>query len=296
MKPRTGRNAPCPCGSGRKYKKCCLPEDRKKPEPQATAEISNPTTPEAPRAPDTGEEMSIGADAQKVGELGFLSRFTLSAKRPSGQDEEIDVLVDPDKLYETREAAERKGQSQIGGPTREAPLAAEDEVRELLMGLGYVRIHEMEKDCTDFEAELPPADEGPRPACGLCGNMLQLTRTMCCDEWICDDEGDYALFSYARNSCYRNHRRQTLCGYHHAEEHPGDWQDCEKCREEAMKTEMYVWRGTNEYNFETLEDPPNFEPTHCAECGRRINLGEEGFSVSGDSYRCEDCTSLPDFV
>jgi len=21
----TGRNAPCPCGSGKKYKKCCLP-------------------------------------------------------------------------------------------------------------------------------------------------------------------------------------------------------------------------------------------------------------------------------
>lgn len=25
MAPRTPRNAPCPCGSGRKYKKCCLP-------------------------------------------------------------------------------------------------------------------------------------------------------------------------------------------------------------------------------------------------------------------------------
>ena len=23
--PAVGRNAPCPCGSGRKYKKCCLP-------------------------------------------------------------------------------------------------------------------------------------------------------------------------------------------------------------------------------------------------------------------------------
>ncbi len=26
-KPRTGRNAPCPCGSGKKYKKCCLGKD-----------------------------------------------------------------------------------------------------------------------------------------------------------------------------------------------------------------------------------------------------------------------------
>jgi tetratricopeptide (TPR) repeat protein len=30
--PKTGRNAPCPCGSGKKYKKCCLlkPDGKKK--------------------------------------------------------------------------------------------------------------------------------------------------------------------------------------------------------------------------------------------------------------------------
>ena len=27
MKERTGRNDPCPCGSGKKYKKCCLAKD-----------------------------------------------------------------------------------------------------------------------------------------------------------------------------------------------------------------------------------------------------------------------------
>jgi len=26
---KTARNEPCPCGSGRKYKKCCLSKDRK---------------------------------------------------------------------------------------------------------------------------------------------------------------------------------------------------------------------------------------------------------------------------
>jgi hypothetical protein len=25
--PQPGRNAPCPCGSGRKFKKCCLGKD-----------------------------------------------------------------------------------------------------------------------------------------------------------------------------------------------------------------------------------------------------------------------------
>jgi len=34
--PAVGRNAPCPCGSGRKYKKCCLPAvaDARAPHPE----------------------------------------------------------------------------------------------------------------------------------------------------------------------------------------------------------------------------------------------------------------------
>ena len=74
--------------------------------------------------------------------------------------------------------------------------------------------------------------------CGLCGKTKNLTRTECCGSWICDDEHTYQLFSYARNSCSRNHRRYTLCGYHFNEGHPGDWKDCPKCRE-SFETEMY---------------------------------------------------------
>ena len=32
MSEKVGRNDPCPCGSGLKYKKCCLPKDREKAE------------------------------------------------------------------------------------------------------------------------------------------------------------------------------------------------------------------------------------------------------------------------
>ena len=71
-----------------------------------------------------------------------------------------------------------------------------------------------------------------RPRCGLCGSTTNLTKTECCGQWICDDEGRYVPFSYARNSCYRNHRRYTLCGYHHAEGHPGHWKDCLQCKED----------------------------------------------------------------
>jgi hypothetical protein len=53
---------------------------------------------------------------------------------------------------------------------------------------------------------------------------------------------------------------------------------------------MYVWLGTNEYNFEKLPNPPSFEPTRCSQCGKVIHLGEGGYSVKGVDYRCWECT------
>ena len=126
------------------------------------------------------------------------------------------------------------------------------------------------------------------PRCGLCGKRSKLTRTECCGQWICDDEHKYVLFSYGRNSCYRNHRNHTLCAHHHAEGHAGKWQDCPKCRED-FETEMYVWYGTNEYNFTKLKNPPAFSPTYCGKCGVRIILPDGGFSVLCGEYRCEKC-------
>lgn len=125
--------------------------------------------------------------------------------------------------------------------------------------------------------------------CGLCGSTTKpLTRTPCCGNWICDDEQDYVLFSYAHNSCHRNHDRYTLCSHHFNEEHRGRWQDCSECRED-FETEMYVWYGTNEFNFEKLENPPTFEPTHCGDCGRVIHLSTDGYLMSGAKYYCERC-------
>jgi hypothetical protein len=128
--------------------------------------------------------------------------------------------------------------------------------------------------------------------CGLCGSTTKrLTRTDCCGNWICDDEDQYVLFSFATNSCHRNHDRYTLCSYHYNEGHKGRWQDCPKCRND-FETEMYVWYGTNEYNFEKLMNPPAFEPTHCAGCGRVIRLGTDGYMLepNGD-YLCERCSA-----
>jgi len=129
-----------------------------------------------------------------------------------------------------------------------------------------------------------------KPKCGLCGKSKNLTKTECCGQWICDDEDSYVMFSYARNSCRRNHRRYTLCGFHDAEEHEGDWKECAECREQ-FEPEMYAFYGTNEYNFEKLPDPPSYEPTKCHQCDTVIRLGYEGYSVQGrDRYFCGNCT------
>lgn len=129
-------------------------------------------------------------------------------------------------------------------------------------------------------------DSGKR--CGLCGKTRNLIRAECCGNWICNDEQKYILFSYARNSCHRNHRRMTLCGFHSGAGHPGHWKDCQLCRESFM-TEMYVWYGTNEYNFEKMSNPPAYEPTLCCECSKVIVLGDGGYSVLGEKFWCERC-------
>lgn len=133
-----------------------------------------------------------------------------------------------------------------------------------------------------------------RPSCGLCGSKTNLTRTECCGQWICDDEDQYVPFSYARNSCYRNHSRYTLCGYHFNEGHEGDWKTCIKCREDfSHELEMYVEYGTNEYNFEKLPAPPAFELTYCSGCGKRIVMAEGGYTVRDGKYTCFKCGGNP---
>jgi hypothetical protein len=128
-----------------------------------------------------------------------------------------------------------------------------------------------------------------KPVCRLCGKSGKLTKTSCCEQWICDDETQYVLFSYSRNSCHRNHDRYTLCSMHYHEGHAGEWKECNECKKLIDKTEMYVWYGTNEYNFEKLPDHPSFMPTKCSKCNKIIKLGIEGYSISGQKYFCENC-------
>lgn len=122
-----------------------------------------------------------------------------------------------------------------------------------------------------------------KPTCGLCGKTKNLTKTPCCNNWICDDADKYVIFSYETNSCYRNHDRYTLCAYHYHQQHSDEWQECKKCKEE-IPLENYIEFATNEFNFEKLTNPPKVT-IKCAKCGFKSNsVGDFPYQTSKGFY------------
>ena len=121
---------------------------------------------------------------------------------------------------------------------------------------------------------MPPEPSARRPKCGLCGSTEDLVRTPCCGHWACRPEFEKGHPSWVvGDSCADLHRRGTLCGHHHSERHPGDWRNCSRCRRDLEgMTELYVWWGTNEWNFEPLEHPPEIMETRCSVCHRKATL------------------------
>jgi len=111
--------------------------------------------------------------------------------------------------------------------------------------------------------------------CGLCNQTNQqvflkkgkpLTKTSCCNNWICDDHHTYVVNTFLRNSCQRNHDRYTICGYHHTENHDGKWQDCRVCKRGMPKID-YIDKSTNDYNFANEKlDIKNRVKIKCATC------------------------------
>ena len=59
---KTGRNEPCPCGSGKKYKQCCLAKD------EAAARAARPAQPAAPpaRRPSLASYFQVSDDADQL--------------------------------------------------------------------------------------------------------------------------------------------------------------------------------------------------------------------------------------
>eukprot|EP01006_Ploeotia_vitrea_P067806 TRINITY_DN98542_c0_g1_i1.p1 TRINITY_DN98542_c0_g1~~TRINITY_DN98542_c0_g1_i1.p1 ORF type:complete len:197 (-),score=14.67 TRINITY_DN98542_c0_g1_i1:166-756(-) len=126
--------------------------------------------------------------------------------------------------------------------------------------------------------------------CGLCGKKGKLTRTHCCNQPICDDSANYVMFSYAHNSCHRNHERYTLCGFHHSEGHDSKtpWHECKECQD-GFDGDTYNYYVTNDYNFYKHPNPPSFEPTMCCECGGGVRM-DEAHCRTPEGMLCQACT------
>jgi hypothetical protein len=85
---RPGRNEPCRCGSGRKYKHCCLAKDEKKDaalrakaaaEPPVAPSDAPPAAPVRPPKPKTDQPWKTGSSTR-----GFVPRTRTPRKVGGG--------------------------------------------------------------------------------------------------------------------------------------------------------------------------------------------------------------------
>jgi hypothetical protein len=126
------------------------------------------------------------------------------------------------------------------------------------------------------------------PFCGLCGSRRgPFMLTECCGRRLCDTEGEYEMGSYERDGqCARNHRLNTICGYHHNEGHEGEWKSCKTCEGDfhpfdyAVKaTSMKVACTERKYNFEDNVRGDLFPQSmcfpQCDVCGVPVDTTEE---------------------
>jgi hypothetical protein len=94
-----GRNDPCPCGSGKKYKKCCLAKDeeaarQKAAAPSAVSEAAPLRSPEPPRPPDPRLE-AWNARWEEFDKADYEERFALFQQTLDEQE-----LMDAEMVFE----------------------------------------------------------------------------------------------------------------------------------------------------------------------------------------------------
>ena len=90
--PKPGRNEPCHCGSGKKYKQCCLPKDEAKAakaRAKATAEAAReaeaaPAAAEASAAPPQAPKHKTQQPWKATTSRGFVPRSTAPRKMGGG--------------------------------------------------------------------------------------------------------------------------------------------------------------------------------------------------------------------
>lgn len=110
------------------------------------------------------------------------------------------------------------------------------------------------------------------------------------------------MFTYAKNSCYRNHHRYTVCCNHFDKEHSGKWQNCHLCHLDFSNIpEMYVWYATNNYNFQKLAIPKilmkcngcNFESYELEDFACSLSSKKDPTEWYCKKERCMQKTGMP---
>jgi hypothetical protein len=85
--PRPGRNEPCHCGSGRKYKQCCLAKDEAaaaKARAEAAANAGPAASAEASAAPPQAPKHRTQQPWKATTSRGFVPRSTAPRKMGGG--------------------------------------------------------------------------------------------------------------------------------------------------------------------------------------------------------------------
>lgn len=118
MEAQTGRNDPCPCGSGKKYKKCCYEKDMKKARPSVfrfaqPAKLTNRTI----KATVQSGKSAVSSTVQGVGSSAaeaFKKRFKVVETAPSPKSVEEDLLIPFDKAdYRETSSSENPAEEKI---------------------------------------------------------------------------------------------------------------------------------------------------------------------------------------
>jgi hypothetical protein len=143
MPRKVGRNDPCLCGSGKKYKKCCLSKERGVPAPLS----------------DVGpaSRSKFRFEAGSYGQVGTgFTPATLCLKLTAGGESPHFVLVNPGKACDNPdEAADLAAQHLDMAFVQRAGTGSDEAMAVMLRTLGYVKVDDYR--LVDFQ----PTGSGP---------------------------------------------------------------------------------------------------------------------------------------
>jgi Domain of unknown function (DUF6930)/SEC-C motif len=156
------RNAPCPCGSGRKYKNCCLPEDR-----AANLEQLRRASPVHEAAEHTWEAGIFPLPTAIGDQPG--RRVSLVLVAAAGLVLYHDLLTDPlgriDEVADALQSALERAEEQMGVPLRKVSVRHRDVSRALGIRMASCGVE------VSHSPRLPGLEDAAR---SLCGHMLGL--------------------------------------------------------------------------------------------------------------------------